>query len=100
MRLCGKLDIEYVHIPELGIASEERRALGSDAAYEVLFNRYERTTLVDRRDLIERVASLVQEKPSVLVCMESDPSKCHRARLAVPVSDCIGLPIVHLRPEQ
>jgi hypothetical protein len=30
--------------------------------------------------------------------MEAEPSCCHRSRLANPVSELTGLPIIHLRP--
>lgn len=99
LRLCGSLDIEYVHEPDLGIASSERQSLGSAADYSVLFDRYERRTLPARGAEIDRVSTLICDRPSVLVCMESDPCMCHRTRLAASVHKKTGLPIVHLRAE-
>ncbi|MBL9080597.1 MAG: DUF488 domain-containing protein [Planctomycetales bacterium] len=98
-RLCNSLDIEYVHEPELGISSNERQSLNSAADYSTLFRRYEQATLPTRGTEIERVTELMQEKASVLVCMEADPCMCHRTRLAAVVEKKAGLPVVHLKAE-
>ncbi len=97
-RLCGKLSIEYRHIPELGIPSDDRQGLadGGMAERTRLFESYTRTTLTMQTAAIAAVAKLVQEKPSVLVCMEAKPCECHRSHLAKPVAALTGLPIVHL----
>lgn len=95
-RLCGHLSIRYSHVPALGIPSEMRQKLDSQAAYESLFSEYESTTLQSERAAIATVCDWVRESPSVLVCMEAEPSCCHRARLAKPVSDDTALPIIHL----
>lgn len=95
-RLCGKLGIEYRHVPKLGIRSEKRQSLDTPDDYAALFNDYEKTTLSEETDAIELVAELTQEKPSVLVCMEADHTCCHRSRLADAVSRRLNLPIEHL----
>lgn len=96
-RLCAKLEIKYSHVPSLGIASEYRQQLSSDEDYQELFRKYESTTLKAESVAIDEVSKWVELTPSVLVCMEADPSCCHRARLAEPVSLNTGLPIVHLK---
>lgn len=96
-RLCGRLGIKYSHVGSLGIASQLRRQLNSTKDYEALFRKYESTTLKTERTAIETVSKWVAQSPSVLVCMEAEPSCCHRARLAVPVSLQTGLPVIHLR---
>jgi len=96
-RLCERLTIQYSHVPSLGIASELRQNLDTQDDYEALFHTYEATTLLNERTAIQTVADWVRESPSVLVCMEAEPRCCHRARLAVPVSEATGLPIVHLK---
>lgn len=98
-RLCGKLDIEYVHVPELGIRSDKRQELDTQADYDALFKDYEHTTLKKETAAIEKVAGLVQERPSVLVCMEAEPCQCHRLRLANSVASQTGLEIVNLRAQ-
>ncbi|MFO0948669.1 MAG: DUF488 domain-containing protein [Planctomycetota bacterium] len=95
-RLCGLLGIDYVHVPQLGIASEERRQLNTEADYDSLFARYEQTTLINEETTISLVCSLVKEKPSVLVCFEADACMCHRSRLAERIALATNLLIVHL----
>lgn len=97
-RLCGKLDINYQHVPALGIPSAERQGLAEGGSLERkrLFESYERTTLVQETDSIAQVAAMMQEMPSVLVCMEEKPCDCHRSHLAKPVAALTRLPIKHL----
>jgi uncharacterized protein (DUF488 family) len=96
-RLVSDLGIEYSHFPELGIDSEKRRRFPQEDDRGDLFDEYESTTLTDQASTIELVSQMVQKKPSVLVCMEANPDCCHRSRLAKPVADLTGLPIIHLR---
>lgn len=95
-RLCNRLEIDYVHVPSLGIQSNKRQDLDGLASYERLFADYEKTTLSREQDAINEVVALVKEKPSVLVCMEADHCYCHRSRLANEVSKRSSLPIEHL----
>lgn len=95
-RLCGKLGIEYVHFPELGIASDQRQDLDEPGARQSLFDAYERATLPAQHESIARVGALMLEVPSVLVCMEACHSECHRSRLARAVSATTGLKTRHL----
>jgi len=95
-RLCGKLGLDYRHFPELGVPSEERRGLSTKADYDALFRRYGLTTLRQEADAVSEVGRLSTEEPSVLVCSEADPSRCHRSRLALAVSRRTALPVRHL----
>lgn len=95
-RLLGHLSIEYQHFAELGIQSEVRRLYPPDGDRKDMFDQYEAITLKHQVTSIEEVSQLVNQKPSVLVCMEGNPSNCHRSRLANSVSQLTGLPIVHL----
>ena len=38
---CDAIGIRYVHMPELGIASDKRRTLSTEADYDALFAEYE-----------------------------------------------------------
>lgn len=96
-RLTSKLDIDYVHVPELGIHSANRQNLDTMEKRLDLFAEYEATTLQEQRDAIARVADLIQERPSVLVCMEAQPECCHRSHLATVVAKLTQLPVTHLR---
>lgn len=95
-RLTRHLEIEYVHLPELGIPSNERQDLSDQCDRDQLFDRYELITLARNEPAIERTAELMTERPSVLVCMESCHERCHRSRLATRVAAATGLPVVHL----
>jgi uncharacterized protein (DUF488 family) len=95
-RLCENVHIEYQHFPQLGVPSEWRQGLESQADYDSLFTRYESDTLSREVAALDKVAVLMAEKPTVLMCMESDPAKCHRSRLAARVAAKTGLPPRHL----
>ncbi len=99
-RLCKFLDIEYVHHPELGIPPVLRQSLKTQADYETLFTKYEAEVLTDQAVAVEEVSQLVKTKPTVLVCMESDPHMCHRTRLANAVSEKSDLPVRHLESSE
>ena len=92
-RLADRVAIQYVHVPELGIPSVLRRNLCSREDYDALFDKYISETLAREANAIDRVAKLMADKASVLVCMEADPASCHRSRLAETVSQKTGLPI-------
>jgi uncharacterized phage-associated protein len=95
-RLCGYLEIGYCHLPELGIPSENRRNLQTPSDYIGLFDYYQHILLPHQTDAVRRLAQLLREKPGVLVCMEADPSFCHRSYLASAVAPIADLPVTHL----
>ena len=96
-RLASQVDIQYVHVPELGIQSAHRQNLSSREDYDALFDQYERDTLAQETRSINRVADLMKDKASVLICMEADPRYCHRSRLAETISQETGLSVRDLR---
>ncbi len=95
-RICEKLGLRYIHLPELGIPSELRRTLESYEDYQKLLNIYETTVLPSLTQYRELAESLISERPSVLVCFEADPQCCHRSRLAKVISFQTGLATTHL----
>ncbi len=95
-RLCGKLGIDYVHLPQLGIRSGARQDLDRPGARAELFETYNAKTLTTESAAIDRVASMLADRPGVLVCMEAEPCECHRSHLARPVAERSGLEIKHL----
>jgi len=95
-RLCGKVQIKYSHFPQLGIPSDLRHGLETTSQYEALFSRYEADILPREGKVLAKVAALMTERPSVLMCMEADPSRCHRSRLASAVAGDTGLSVHHL----
>lgn len=95
-RLCECVGIGYLHLPALGIASEDRRDLVGPAAYERLFAQYEKTTLLQEHESIERCTAHLVREASAVMCAEADPCFCHRGRLAKEVSRRSGLGVIHL----
>jgi uncharacterized protein (DUF488 family) len=93
--LCRKTDIEYIHIPELGISSDRRDSLVTRDDYLALLDEYERH-LPALEGRIRETLSLVGSAPSALACMEADVQMCHRGRLANKMAKMSQLPIVHL----
>ena len=75
--------IAYAHLPELGIASNKRRALVGERNYQALFLEYERTTLKQNPDALDQIISMIGNHGRVaLACFEADPTCCHRGRVA------------------
>lgn len=53
-RACEGVGLRYEHLPELGIASEQRQEVRTPADYEALFAGYERQTLPRQRVALDR----------------------------------------------
>jgi uncharacterized protein (DUF488 family) len=84
---AGKLGIDYIHIPELGIDSEQRRDLNTPADYARLFDRYERNELKQNADALERLRQIATTRKRVAItCFEADACMCHRGRVANALS--------------
>lgn len=78
-KACGGVGIRYEHMPELGIASEKRQALETQADYDALFLRYECEMLPAQPMALRRIHAWVAQGERVaLTCYERLPSQCHR----------------------
>lgn len=93
--ISEKLGVLYVHYPQLGISSAERAGLGTFESYQRLLDKYDQD-LPNRRESIVEVATLLQSRPSALLCVEKNVACCHRGRLAVAVSKASDLEVMHL----
>jgi len=96
-KTCGHLGITYVHEPDLGIESEDRRHLQSLKDYEALFSIYEQTTLKSdpAKTAFDRIRHLHGSAPRLaFTCFERDPRYCHRARVAAALEE--SAPVQHL----
>ena len=81
-KACEGVGIQYIHIPELGIESDKRQDLRSQRDYDILFEKYENTTLKNNREALLRVRKLIETDSRVaLTCFEKDPAQCHRSRI-------------------
>ncbi len=90
-RACEGVGIRYEHLPELGIASEQRRGLDTQAAYDSLFDEYERTWLPKQHDALKKIHAWIDAGERVaLTCYEHQPSQCHRHCVAEAVEARFG----------
>lgn len=83
---CEGVGIRYEHLPQLGIASEERRELNTQADYDALFADYERKSLPQQTAALAMIQSWISEGQRVaLTCFELHPHQCHRHCVAEAV---------------
>lgn len=77
---CDGVGIRYEHLPELGIASEDRRELKTQADYDALFADYERDSLPRQTTALESIRGWVERDRErvALTCYEAEPCQCHR----------------------
>ena len=94
---CEGVGIRYEHLPELGIASEERRELETQADYDALFTAYERSSLPRQGKTLAKIFGWIEYDGHrvALTCYESDPCQCHRHCVAEALERLGG---VHLAP--
>jgi hypothetical protein len=89
---CEGVGIHYEHLPELGIASEDRRGLETQADYDALFLEYERNSLPLQKDALAKIRRWVKDgKRVALTCFERFPQQCHRHCVADALERAFGL---------
>ncbi|MFO7322649.1 MAG: DUF488 domain-containing protein [Chloroflexota bacterium] len=94
------IEIDYIHLPELGVPSHLRVGLNTKHDYETLFEYYDREVLPARQEALSRLRSVIFEKERVaLTCFEASPFSCHRHRIAhyFEQDSNLNVPIVHLK---
>ena len=78
-----RIGIDYVHMPDLGIASEKRQSLNSQADYDRIFHDYETCTLKENKVSLSKLYDLFREYRRVAItCFEADSNMCHRKYVA------------------
>ena len=94
---CQEVGIQYIHLPGLGIASEKRRELRTQADYDRLFNEYEAETLSFAEEDLNVIRNLLSADQRVaLTCFEFDVQRCHRGRVARKLNQLDGVAFKHL----
>ena len=94
---CEGVGIRYEHLPELGIASEERRELHTQADYDALFAVYERESLPKQTEALAKIRGWISAGDRVaLTCFERLPEQCHRHCVAEALERATGKAAVHL----
>jgi uncharacterized protein (DUF488 family) len=82
-RYCENVGIQYVHIPEVGIQSEQRQELNTQADYDKLFAVYRQDNLSKTGNEQKTILNLLKENKRIaLTCFEANSCQCHRKHLA------------------
>ncbi|MBC2693886.1 MAG: DUF488 family protein [Desulfobacteraceae bacterium] len=77
-----KIGMQYIHIPELGIESNQRDNLSTLKDYQALFKKYQTTTLKEHPKQVEHITQLSRTHRAALMCFEADTAYCHRTIIA------------------
>ncbi len=81
--LTNNLGIEYVHLPDLGITSADRKSLHTQQDYDKLFARYDQTVLKEQTGALQQLLTMYKSKKRLAItCFERDHYQCHRSRVA------------------
>lgn len=84
---CTGINIKYYHLPELGIESDKRQELKTQADYDSLFEDYKKVNLPYTISTQNKVIDLIEEhKRIALTCFEANICQCHRKPLAESIS--------------
>ena len=87
-RYCESLDIAYLHIPEVGIVSDQRQGLHTQADYDALFKIYCKDNLPKTKEEQQQILGLLMKyKRVALTCFEANICQCHRKHLADAIVD-------------
>lgn len=97
-RKCASAEIEYIHIPQLGIESNLRRELKNPKQYEELLDVYEKELLPQNENLVNELSRMVEKETCALLCFEATSQLCHRGRLATKLEELSHLRVRHLEP--
>jgi uncharacterized protein (DUF488 family) len=95
----GTVGIEYLHLRGLGTPAEGRAAAhaGRHAEMHAIFREHLKTD--EARADMETLAELVRAgRRCCLLCLEADPSHCHRTLVAEALAKIVPLRIHHLHP--
>jgi hypothetical protein len=96
---CQGMGIRYEHLPDLGIASTERRELETQSDYDALFAVYERESLPRQTEALAQIRAWIDAGARVaLTCFEAEPQQCHRHCVAEAMESLFGVDFraVHL----
>jgi len=82
-RALKEAGISYVHHPELGVPREERAKVTRLEDFDSLWKWYDKN-VVPKLDNVLKAGKLFEHaKPYAFMCVELDPTRCHRHRLAL-----------------
>jgi uncharacterized protein YwgA len=80
---CNGVGIEFVHIPQLGIDSDKRQELNTQADYDKLFLQYRNDVLTKTQVYQDKLMDMLSKNKRIaLTCFEANICQCHRKHLA------------------
>ena len=93
-KACEGVGIRYEHLPGLGIDSEERRGLKTQADYDALFESYERNDLPKQNLALSKICGWIKDNERVaLTCFEAQACQCHRHCVAEAIAGIMNPPL-------
>ncbi|MEE9614322.1 MAG: DUF488 domain-containing protein [Thermodesulfobacteriota bacterium] len=94
----GRFNIMYVHTKELGSPKELRQKLYQDNDYDYFFKEYRKHLKTQMSVVRDLYLNTIVHGVSCFMCMEKEPSDCHRKIVAEKIKevDGNGLIIKHL----
>jgi hypothetical protein len=88
---CNGVGIEYIHIPEVGIDSEQRQELKTQTDYDALFEEYKNLNLKKSIDSQTEIFNILKKNRRIaLTCFEADICQCHRKHLSEAITNLKG----------
>lgn len=88
---CEKVNIRYEHLPDLGITSERRRNLKTQADRDALFDEYKFQNLPKQSKALSKIKEWLGAGERVaLTCYEHLPEQCHRQIVAEALARKVG----------
>jgi uncharacterized protein (DUF488 family) len=89
-RNLKKVEIEYVHMPSLGIESDKRKNLETKEDYDKLFKDYKRR-LSEKHCELKQLEELSKKQKIALMCFEKDYNYCHRGQISACFENVLHL---------
>ncbi len=87
-RYCESVGIQYLHLPQVGITSDQRQELNTQSDYDKLFASYRKNNLTKTVDTQTEILNLlIKHKRIALTCFEADICQCHRKHLAEAIKN-------------
>ena len=91
--------IEYLHLKGLGTPAEGRAAARAGRHGEMIriFERHMKTAGAQAE--LDTLAQIVRsDRRACLLCLEADPTQCHRSLVAAALGERLSLRVTHLAP--
>ena len=94
--LLPKFGIEYLHLPELGIESQNRKGLKNGSDYKILFDDYRKSLPGRQIELTRIMKEFKTHKRIALTCFEKESKSCHRHCISDFLALRSGITVCHL----